>query len=278
MVALWRSTKPESWQMDNWVQSVTGKVLASGKDLPGVRPLWCNGPTERLVAASVPLNVSRQGSSRHPMAGVCSQDLPRGRVETYPALSELGHSSLPASPPPPAWPCSQQKSLQTWMGRAWGFLPPLQSIESMELMGNQQTLAVKRPSCRGPQQELGPALTPTPVPPSSQDAGGLRPPGGCGGHDDHGQEARPQVRLHLCAVAVQPPAAPRAAPAWQECLASQPAWPARGKLSPPSRHPPLPVSQPTAVLSVATPSLAYTSSVLINYWFSRTVTRLSSEG
>lgn len=47
-----------------------------------------------------------------------------------------------------------------------------------------------------------------PPPPHLQDAGGLCTLGGGGGHDDHGQKARPQVRLHLCAIAVQPPAAP----------------------------------------------------------------------
>lgn len=105
--------------------------------------------------------------------------------------------------------------------------------------------------------------------PSPQDAGGLRAPGGGGGHDDHGQEARPQVRLHLCAVALQPPAAPRAAPARQECLDSPPAPPARRKLLPPSRHAPRP---PLPCLSRHPAS--QTHSVLINYWFSTTLTPL----
>lgn len=43
---------------------------------------------------------------------------------------------------------------------------------------------------------------------SLQDAGGLRAPGGGGRHDDHGEEARLEVCLHLRAVPLQPPASP----------------------------------------------------------------------
>lgn len=55
-------------------------------------------------------------------------------------------------------------------------------------------------------------------PASPQDAGRLRAPGGGGRHDDHGEEARPQVRLHLCAVPLQPPASPRVAHAAERVL------------------------------------------------------------
>lgn len=53
---------------------------------------------------------------------------------------------------------------------------------------------------------------------SLQDAGGLRAPGGGGRHDDHGEEAGLQVRLHLCAVPLQPPASPRVAHAAERVL------------------------------------------------------------
>ncbi|XP_049661197.1 smoothelin isoform X4 [Accipiter gentilis] len=56
------------------------------------------------------------------------------------------------------------------------------------------------------------------------DAGGLRAPGGGGRHDDHGEEAGLQVRLHLRAVPLQPPASPRVAHAAERVL--EPALPA----------------------------------------------------
>ncbi|XP_071619793.1 smoothelin isoform X4 [Heliangelus exortis] len=59
---------------------------------------------------------------------------------------------------------------------------------------------------------------------SPQDAGGLCAPGGGGRHDDHGEEARRQVRLHLRAVPLQPPASSRVAHATERVL--EPALPA----------------------------------------------------
>ncbi|XP_072456006.1 smoothelin isoform X4 [Notamacropus eugenii] len=74
-------------------------------------------------------------------------------------------------------------------------------------------------------------------------AGGLCAPGGCGRHDDHGQEAGPQVCLHLRAVPLQPPETSRATFTTKRTLGCPRPLPAcvhpalspqsRGSLSPP---------------------------------------------
>lgn len=138
-------------------------------------------------------------------------------------------------------------------------------------MQDPQAAALERPSSRGVAAGGGAGADNHSCAPSRQDAGGLRTPGGGGGHDDHGQEARPQVRFHLRAVALQPPAAPRAAPARQECLASPPP-PARPPAASSAHHPgtipSLCACPPLPCLSRHLPT--QTRSVLINYWFSTT--------
>lgn len=138
-------------------------------------------------------------------------------------------------------------------------------------MEDPKAAALERPSSRRVAAGGGAGADSHSCAPSRQDAGGLRTPGGGGRHDDHGQEARPQVRFHLRAIALQPPAAPRAAPARQECLASPPP-PARPPAASSAHHPgtvpSLCACPPLPCLSRHLPT--QTRSVLINYWFSTT--------